>query len=51
MTIEEIEKEITAREKMLHNAEIIFHQIEGQVVLLYDLLKKEKTKIDSNAIK
>jgi len=46
MTIDELKQEITAREKMLHNTQIIFHQLEGQISLLHDLLKKEQLKTE-----
>lgn len=42
MNIEDLEKELQAREKMYVNTYAILHQLEGQLALLRDLIKKEE---------
>jgi len=42
MQIENLEQELQAREKMYQQTLIILHQLEGQLTLLRDLIKKEK---------
>lgn len=42
MKIENLEQELKAREKMHDQTIIILYQLEGQLALLRDLIKKEK---------
>ncbi len=42
MQIENLEQELQAREKMYAQTIVILHQLEGQLALLRDLIKKEK---------
>ncbi len=45
MQIENLEQELQSREKMYAQTIVILHQLEGQLALLRDLIKKEKELI------
>ena len=41
MNKQEILKQLVEKKEMLKNAEVIYHQIKGQIALLESLLQKE----------
>ena len=44
MELEELKKQLAEKEIMKERTEVIFHQLNGQIALLRDIIKQEEEK-------